>query len=222
VRKRASHGVIGTGGAWRCGLWVLALALAPGTARAQDPAFGSPGQKVVSGAIHAELDIGSGAPDTVEVARDWVLGFSPSVFYFAAQDLALGVSPSVAYEDIGMTVVPYTQVDVALSLGAGWNIPLSDGVTLFPQLWIGLGYLRRRYEEFSIPGPYRDPSFPIPESNRTESGGFAMLQLPLPLQFQLGFATYIAIGPRAFVRVPLADGSAVLRVGLSAEFGAFF
>jgi hypothetical protein len=214
--------VIGAYAAWRSGLWVLAMVSVPGLAQAQDPVFGSPGQKVVSGVICAELDIGSGARNSAEVERDWVLGVFPNFLYFVTRDLALGVSPSAAYEDIGMTVIPYTQVDVALSLGAGWNVPLTDGVRLFPQLWLGLGYMHRRYENVLMPATYNDPSFATPEPERTDRGGFTMLHLPLPLQFQLGSATYLAIGPRAFVRIPLADGSAVLRVGLSAGLGAFF
>jgi len=202
---------------------VLALALAPSLACAQDATFGSPGQMVVSGSVAAELELGSGSRGSDHVERSWSIGLQPSFLYFVARDLAVGCAPFPAYEDNALDLVPYTEVELGGSAGAGWNLPLADGLSLFTQLWIGLGHMHRRYAAvMTAPIPFLDPAFTPAEPDRTIAGWFVTAQLPLLLQLQLGPATYLAIGPRVRLRMPFDEGLGLFRVGGSASFGGFF
>lgn len=60
-----------------------------------------------------------------------------------------------------MAVVPYSERRLGAELAFGLDLPLSTGVSLFPQLFAGGGHRSRIYElELGLTMPYSDPSFP--------------------------------------------------------------
>ena len=203
---------------------ILALLSAPALAAAEDDGFGAPGQRVVSGAVGLELAIGSGFRGSDEVERDVTLGFAPSLLYFVARNLAVGISPTVAYADVDTVVIPYTEVEGALNFGVGWNLPLAGRVSLFPQLWLGAGYMHEQFDAWFMSPVYNDPEFAMsmPDPDYTVSGWFAAGTLLLPAHFPLGEATYVAVGARARLRVPFDEGTRLFRFGLTGGFGGFF
>jgi hypothetical protein len=215
-----------TTGGWRrtaiafCALGLISAA--PPPAQAEPVAFGAAGQHVVSGAVAAELEIGSGFGDEQGTARDITVGLSPSLLYFVTTDVAVGVSLGGAFTDSELEGLPYTELELSAAPGLGVHVALSDTVSFFPQLWVGAGYARLHYPAPELQTPFNDPSFGPLTEDTDLAGWFATAQLPLPLLLRLGGATYLAIGPRARLRVPFGDGLSLLRVGVSAAFGGFF
>jgi hypothetical protein len=214
---------------WKPIAWLLlSLLSAPALVSADDTEFGEPGQRVLSGGVGLELVIGSGfesagfrVSDGVE--RDIGLSLAPSLLYFIVRDLAIGISPEVSYADVDTAVFQYSELELEARLGFGWNVPLADRVSVFAQLWLGPGYMHRRYEPWPMPLVYySDPSFSPPEPDYTLSGWFAAGQLLLPVHFQLGDATFVAIGPRARLRWAFEEGTRLFRFGVTGAFGGFF
>lgn len=205
--------------------WTLlacTIAAMPRMARAQEPAFGAAGQKVVFGDVGFELDFGTDQAD--ELQTDWAVGVAPGILYFFARNLAVGLALRGTYADYAATAYPYTDAELAGSAGFGVNVPLSPRLSFFPKLWVGAGYMRRQYAEDALPDQtYYDPSFlPLPEPTTTIEGAFATAELGLPLQVQLGSAAYLGFGPSARLRLPFEDGTGLFRVGVTAGMGGFF
>lgn len=214
---------------WRskCAL-LLAVASSAGLARADDTSFGAPGQHMLFGDVGLELAIGGG--DTVDgeaAAHNLAVTLAPGWMTFVARNLALGAALNATYGDYEMGAWPYTEVELALSAGLGVNVPLVDRWSFLPRVWVGGGYLERRYDGPSEAAfDYVPPVFDdVPTASATPSaisGWFGVSRLWLALQAQIAPAIYIAVGPHARLRVPVQRGPTLLAIGLSASFGVFF
>jgi hypothetical protein len=90
---------------------------------------------------------------------------------------------------------------------------------------VGAGYLHRDYGDLvGDIGSYTDPAFgPPPEPFELETAeGFASGTLVVPLQFELGAATFVAVGPRVRLQLGFEQGSQLLRFGITAGVGRYF
>jgi hypothetical protein len=209
---------------------LFAVVSSAGPAHADDTSFGAPGQLLLFGDVGLELELGGGSTaDGDATAHDVAVSLAPGWMSFVARDLALGAAMSATYGDYEMGAWPYTELELALSAGVGWNVPLADRLSFFPRLWLGAGYIERRYggpseAAFDYVPPLYDyvPPAPAMPSAATISGWYGVSRLSLALQFQIAPAIYIAAGPHARLRVPLVRGPGLLAFGLSASLGVFF
>jgi hypothetical protein len=188
--------------------------------RADDVRFGEAGQTVVSGRLGIELRMAGGRDRT---EHDLWLGASPTVLHFLVRNLALGVGVDAAYGDYETSWLPYNEAELSLSVGLGLNVPLSEQLSLFPQLWLGPGHLVR-HEATLLPAPqdFIDENTPARPLRRTVTDTYVGSQLLLPLQLRLGANTYLAAGPHLRLRVPLAHGSSFVRFGFAVTIGRYF
>jgi hypothetical protein len=214
--------------AYTCAL-LLALASSAGLARADVGRFGAQGQHVLFGDVGLELAIGGGSTvDGDATAHDVAVSLVPGWMFFVAHNLALGVALNATYGDYGMVAWPYTELELALSAGLGVNVPLAHRLSFFPRLWVGAGYMERRYRSPSdaaftyVPPIYDDWPSASAMPSADISGWFGVGQVSLALQFQIAEAIYIAAGPHARLRVPFHRGSGLAAIGLSAGLGVFF
>jgi hypothetical protein len=188
-------------------------------ARAQR--LGEPGQTLVFGGVNVQFELGEGRRDDAssDIERDIEVGIAPGAMRFVSANLALGLDVNLAYADRELARVPYRSTEFWAAAGIGAQLRFGEGLSLFPQLWVGAGYAWRRLDMSHVmltPRGYEEtPSAAI-------AGTFGSGEMTIPLLVQLGRATYLSIGPRLNVRLASENGLSASRVGFTAGFGVFF
>jgi hypothetical protein len=203
------------------GCWVLAGA----RAHADANMFGAAGQYVPFGRVGVEFALAGGAPGARgELGKDLSVQVCPGLMSFFARNLAWGVGLDIRYADYELPTWPFTELELGASAAFGVHVPLSELVGVFPQLWIGGGYLRREYLALiQFPLAFTDPTYQSSsESGLTFEGPYLSGQLVLPLVFNVARATIISVGPHARMQWVLEQAESGFVFGISAGVGRYF
>lgn len=163
---------------------VVALSLMAAVARAEPNPFGAPGQRVWSGGVALELELGQGAPATADkLAHDFSFLISPSLLHFFARNLAWGVSLDFRDGDYELRSWPFEDLEFGAAVGLGVHVPFNEIAGFFPRLWVGAGYLRRTYLPIALPPQgFIDPAFSRARTtlDRSYDGPYVSGLLSLP------------------------------------------
>jgi hypothetical protein len=132
----------------------------------------------------------------------------------------LGVALHGYYGDYALTILPFTEAEVAAYLGCGFNVPFQGRISLFPRVWLGLGWMTQTVQAGDASN-YIDPTF-LSVARQTNSGFYGSLELQVPLHIQLAATTYLEAGPFGYLRLARGDVSRGLRLGLLIGIGRVF
>jgi hypothetical protein len=158
----------------------LALLAAP-NAHASDeppgPRFGDPGQLVISSDANASIFAQLAPGDNT-----YVLQLSPAVDVFVARHLSVGAGADFSYQ---ATTFSDSSADRYMWFGiaprVGYDIPLSDHVSLWPKLGTDVGYSR------ILSGPVSGPA----------GHGYVSADLFIPVLFHPVPHFFVGFGPYA-------------------------
>lgn len=206
----------------RCGLVLLVcLCSSPAAAGEAPEPFGKAGQRAVFGALGGWLRLGKQAS---EVKHDLQFSASPGLWLFVLDNFALGAAVQASYGDNELTPFAYSEAGLSADLGCGLNIPFKSSFSLFPRLWLGLGWMTLTERVLAAPSSdgFADPNFTLETRRQTKHGLYGSAALQAPLHFQLAATTYFEVGPFASLVLASEELEDRVRFGLTLGIGSVF